>query len=206
MLVAEQLLEVRATDLLLAFDEHLEVDGQATVACEQPPHRLELVEHLALVVDGAAGEALTVDDDGLEGRVVPLVLGVDRLNVVVSVDEHRRSVGVPPRATRRRPPGDRPSRAARRRQTRCAGPLGQPLGRPPHLGRTGRVRGDRRDGQPAQQRVDDVSALPFDEPVEALPFGHARHATARPGRGRPPVSGCGCDPCPVPPLDGIMRT
>ena len=84
---------MRAADLLLALDEELEVDRQAAVLGQQPPGRFDLVEGLALVVDGAPGQALAVDDHRFEGRRGPLVERIDRLHVVVAVDEHRRRAG-----------------------------------------------------------------------------------------------------------------
>ena len=52
---------------------------------------------LALVVGGAAREDAPVLDARLEGRPHPLVEGVDRLDVVVAVDDDRgRAVGVEP--------------------------------------------------------------------------------------------------------------
>ncbi len=51
----QQRLEVGAAHLLLALDEELQVDRQAAVGGQQTPGRLDLVEGLALVVDGARG-------------------------------------------------------------------------------------------------------------------------------------------------------
>jgi hypothetical protein len=45
---------------------------------------------LALVVHDAAAPHATVADGGLERRALPLVEGIDRLHVVVPVDEERR--------------------------------------------------------------------------------------------------------------------
>ena len=69
----QQGLEVRAADLLLALDQQLEVDRQAAVSAQQAPGRFDLIEGLALVVDGAAGPALAVDDHRVERRRRPLL-------------------------------------------------------------------------------------------------------------------------------------
>ena len=100
----QQRLEVRAADLLLPLDQELEVDRQSAVPSQQPPGRLDLVQGLALVVDGAAGPALAVDDHRVERRRGPLLERVDRLHVVVAVDQHgrRRRPGVQPVAVDRR--------------------------------------------------------------------------------------------------------
>src|SRR5947209_9790950 len=59
----EKILEVRAADLLLALDEELQVDRQGPILGQKAAGRFQLIERLALVVDGAAGAALAVDDD-----------------------------------------------------------------------------------------------------------------------------------------------
>ena len=61
--------------------------GSRSVELEEAAHGLDLVQHLALVVDGAAGEALAVAAaSGLEGRRLPQVDRVDGLDVMVAVD------------------------------------------------------------------------------------------------------------------------
>src|SRR5207248_11730331 len=86
----EERLEVRAADLLLALDEEFEVHREAAVAeLEEPAQRLEVVEHLALVVHRAAREELTVADRRLEGWAHPFVERAHRLHVVMAVHHDR---------------------------------------------------------------------------------------------------------------------
>ena len=67
-LALEQVLEVRAADLLFAFDQELQVDGQGSHFAEQAAHCLGLHEDLALVISGATREEPAVDDDRFERR------------------------------------------------------------------------------------------------------------------------------------------
>ena len=67
-MLGEQRLEVGAAHLFLALDQQLQVHRQRAVAREQRPDRLEVVEDLALVVDRATGEELTVALGGFERR------------------------------------------------------------------------------------------------------------------------------------------
>ena len=55
--------------------------------------RKDMGERLALVVVGAAAEDLPVDDGRFERGRAPLADRVDRLNVVMSVDQNRRRAG-----------------------------------------------------------------------------------------------------------------
>jgi hypothetical protein len=48
--------------------QELHVDREPPIERQQPPHGLDLVEHLALVVHRPPSEALAVDDDRLERR------------------------------------------------------------------------------------------------------------------------------------------
>ena len=158
--VDQQGLEVRAADLLLALDQELEVDRQAAVGGQQTPGRLDLVQRLALVVDGAPGPALAVDDDRGEGRRRPGIERVDRLHVVVAVDQDGRGAGagmqpvaVDGRARRRSRSSatcSRPASASRPAQnsadrTHVAGAVG--------MGRDGR------DPQPVEEGGHDAVAL-----------------------------------------------
>ena len=81
---------------------------------------------LALVVRGAARQHAAVLDDRLERRRRPEVERIDRLDVVVAVDDHRRGVrGMQPVARRR--PGGRRSRST----STCSTPaVGQRVGEP----------------------------------------------------------------------------
>ena len=87
---------------------------------------------LALVVGGAAGEDAPVLDARLERRPHPQVERIDRLDVVVAVDEdRRRTLGVQPVGV-----DDRDGRPSGETST-CSRPHGsQALGEPLRGGRT----------------------------------------------------------------------
>ena len=126
---------------------------------QEASHGLHLVEHLALVVDGAPRAALAVDDHRLERRVVPLVEGVDGLDVVMTVDEHGRrgGTGVEMVGVHRRKAGrlDDPDVL----QPGVLQQVGGELGRAAHVAGVRGLRRDRRDAQPVEQRGHDPIAL-----------------------------------------------
>ena len=72
--------------LLFPFDQEVEVHGGLAARFD----RSEETENLALVVGRAAGEEVAVPDGRLERRRGPLVEGIRRLHVVVTVEEQRR--------------------------------------------------------------------------------------------------------------------
>ena len=118
----QQCREVRGAGLLLALDEHLEVDGRAGASGrrEMGPDAEGVEAHLTLVV-GRAPRVQPVTDDGrLERRVLPQVQRCDRLDVVVTVDQDRRRSGVvagplgEDGGQARRSPTPRPSGSRRR--------------------------------------------------------------------------------------------
>src|SRR3712207_5511430 len=94
----------RSAGLLLALDQQLDRDGGGVAAGggEVGADAEQVHRHVALVVDGAAGVQLgtvgALDAGRLEGRVVPQLGRVHRLDVVVAVDQ--RDGGA---AVRRRP-------------------------------------------------------------------------------------------------------
>ena len=87
--------EARASGLLFAFEKDGHVDRQASMHGKPGAASLEEGHHLPLIVGGAAG-----DDDlarlrilreaRREGRGGPLLQGIGRLHVVVSVEQHAR--------------------------------------------------------------------------------------------------------------------
>ena len=96
--LAQQRGEVRRAGLLLALDQQLDGDGGGVAAGGgEVGAQAEQVEgDVALVVDGAAGVQLgavgALDAGGLERRVHPQLGRVDRLHVVVAVDQRDRRV------------------------------------------------------------------------------------------------------------------
>jgi hypothetical protein len=80
-----------ASALLLALDEDDDVDRQIAGPLEPALERQDLGERRPLVVRPAAGPDHAVDDGGLEGWRLPEVERIDRLDVVVAVEEHGRA-------------------------------------------------------------------------------------------------------------------
>ena len=69
--------------------------GRRAVLFQVRFDRLEVHEDLALVVGRPARVDLAVADRGLERRRLPQVERIDRLHVVVAVEEDRRRAGAP---------------------------------------------------------------------------------------------------------------
>ena len=137
--------------------------------------------HVGLVVRRAPGEDPPVADDRLEGRRLPLVERVDRLDVVVAVDEDRgRPLRVEPVGVDDGVPAGLRDlhvlEAGRGQLSR------EPLGRPPTVGGVGRDPADARDAQEV-----DVAGEP---PLRA--GGEMRLEGAMvDGHGKPPSGGHG---------------
>ena len=89
----DEVVEVRAADFLLALEHHLDVDRQRARLRQRRLDGLEVHEDLALVVGRPARVDRALADGGLEGRRLPQVQRIDRLHVVVPVEQHRRRAG-----------------------------------------------------------------------------------------------------------------
>ena len=93
----QERLQVGAADFLLALDQHGDVGGDAAGGLLPGAQRLDEHHRLALVVHRAArDEALAVraiDQLRLERRAVPEIQRIDRLHVVMAVEQHVRSAG-----------------------------------------------------------------------------------------------------------------
>ena len=85
--------EVGRTDLLLALDDDFQVDRQPSARAHVCGDRGQVHDDLSFVVDGAAPEDLAVAHAAYERRSLPQIDRVDRLHVVVTVDEYRRFSG-----------------------------------------------------------------------------------------------------------------
>ena len=83
-------LEVDPADLFLTLDQELDVDGERPGRLEPGLGRLQVGEHLALVVGGAAGVEVAVANRRLERRREPGLQRLGRLHVVVAVDQQGR--------------------------------------------------------------------------------------------------------------------
>ena len=143
---ADEVVEVDAADLLLALDEELDVERQAAALLQVRLDRLDVHEHLALVVGGAARVDLAVAHGRLERRAGPQLDRIDRLHVVVAVEEDRRLAGrVQPVAVDDRVAGrvDQPDVLQAGRPQR----LGRPLGGAAHVAGVLRQRADARESR-----------------------------------------------------------
>ena len=142
-----------AAHLLLALDEHADVDGQRAVPGERAGD-VQQRQEVALVVGGAPGVQATVADGRLEGRRRPRVRRSGRLDVVVAVDEdgRRGGVGRAQLADGQRVAavdGDQPPLPAR-----AAHALDDPRGRALELRGIALAGRDRRDPQPVDELVE----------------------------------------------------
>ncbi len=142
VVLLQQRREGVGADLLLALDEHHDVDRQVVAV---RPDRAEVGDDPGLVVGGAAAVEPVAPLGRLERRRVPVGRVVLGLDVVVRVEQHRR------RTLRPGLLGDHRRRAAVRAHDVDLGePLGPEqvghrVGRPPHLAGAGRVGAHRLD-------------------------------------------------------------
>ena len=83
-------LEARRAVFLLPFEHEGQVDRRRPADRAQGLEGAQVHHQLALVVRDAAADEPAVADERLERRVLPQVEGVDRLDVVVAVDDDGR--------------------------------------------------------------------------------------------------------------------
>src|SRR5579884_1650188 len=81
--------EMRATNLLFAFDDELDRDRKRSVDLAQRSNRRQSADDVRFVVGDAAPEELSFADCWLERGSVPQLQRLRRLNVVVIVKEQR---------------------------------------------------------------------------------------------------------------------
>ena len=142
----DEVVEIGGTDLFLTLEDDADVHRQAAVLLQMRLDGLEVHEDLALVVGGAARVDLAVADRGLERRRLPQVERIDRLDVVVAVEQDRR------RALRRQPVAvdDRVARRLDQPDVLHADPaqfVGRPFGAAAHVGLMLRQRADARESR-----------------------------------------------------------
>jgi hypothetical protein len=164
--VGEERVDAGRAGLLLALDEELEVDRQATVGGQKMADGGELEVDLPLVVGGAARVQAAVAHGRLEGRAGPQLERVDRLHVVVTVDGDRgrlRAGAQPLRVHRRL------ATVARQHLSVQPGGLHQPrevLGRTTHFEVIGRISRDGGDCTPLRKLGDEGLGRTFHEGVD----------------------------------------
>src|SRR4051812_42256697 len=79
--------EVVGTDFFFTFDEESDVSGEFGVGFEVGFDGGEVREVLTFVVADSASVDAIASDGGFEGRGVPEVEGIGRLNVVVPIND-----------------------------------------------------------------------------------------------------------------------
>ena len=181
---ADELVEVHAADFLLALDEELDVHRQAARLLHVRLDRLDVHEHLALVVGGAARVDLAVAHRRLERRAGPQIHRIDRLHVVVAVEQNRRLArGVQPLAV--------DNRVARRSMSRTfcmptAQRIGGPLRGAADVGGVLGKRADARNREVLLQLLDVAITVDVDEIDDLIHGPMICHASppraARPSR------------------------
>ena len=157
--------QVGAARFLLAFEQH--GDARRQLAGHRLPgaDRLDEGHQLALVVGGAARrdhlDAVALDDLRLEGRRFPEIERIDRLHVVMAVEQEMGSLAGMV-ADDDRVAGRRPGAGFEAKADQVGG---KPLGRLPASGCIGRIGRDAFDAQQFKQPVEACRQVGVD-PVE----------------------------------------
>ena len=185
----EPRVEVDRARLLLALEDVPDVDRHRAAGREERRGGHHVGVDLALVVGRAAGEHPVADDDRLERRRRPQLERVDRLDVVVAVDDDRRGVrGVEPVGVDDRMAaglGDLDVLQAGRGQR-----VGQPVGGGTAVVGVGRERRDARDAQERLVRLEARGLRRVEVGVEGgvRCGGYVRHRAHRSGAPPAPES------------------
>ena len=137
------------------------VSRPVAARCARRPEQVE--QQLPLVVGRAAGTQDVAVDRRVERVGVPQLDRVDRLHVVVAVDDHRRRVGVGagPLGVDGRQPGRRPDLDGR--EARAPGGVGEPFGAAVHVGVVVGLGADAGDAQPGVEVGEQFVAVFGDE-------------------------------------------
>ena len=95
----EEFQQVARTDFFFTFDQHFHVDRQRIPRLQVSRHGAQLSGNGALVIGGAAAKQPAVPARQRPGVGFPVVLRVadlvDRLHVVMGIQEDRRLAGAP---------------------------------------------------------------------------------------------------------------
>jgi len=87
LMIVQEFREARGADLLFAFDQEGDAQGQVRAALEQAGEGDDRDQVRALVVGRATSPDLTVTDDRLESGRSPQIQRVGRLHVIVTVKD-----------------------------------------------------------------------------------------------------------------------
>jgi hypothetical protein len=157
----DEVIEVGGPDFLLALEDDLHVDGQLPGLLQVRLDGFEVHEDLALVVGRAARVDLAVANGGCKRRRLPQLDRIDRLDVVVAVEEDgRRAFGAQPVAVH-----DRVARCfdeADIAEADAPHLLGGPLGAAANVAGVLRQRADARNGEVSLQLLDVTIAIRMD--------------------------------------------
>ena len=91
-MVNYEFLQIDASDLFLTFNYELHIDRKSAVVLHVCFNALQLQKDLSLIINRASCIDLPVFDDRLKRRTGPKFNGINRLNIIVSVDQYRRLV------------------------------------------------------------------------------------------------------------------
>ncbi len=91
LVLPEESGQARASDLLFPFDQENQIHRQIARLPQGLPHPEDVGQDLALVVGASPRGDDPVLQVGLEGRVIPERQRIDRLDIVMAVDQDRRS-------------------------------------------------------------------------------------------------------------------
>jgi hypothetical protein len=141
LVVGDEIAQVGAADLLFAFEDALHIDGKRAGAAQPAFERLDVGEHLSLVVGGATAVEAVAAQGRRKGRRDPVCERLRWLNVVVPVDQDGRSTrDVQPvrRDDRMVPRGNHPHVL----QTDRPQVNGEPVRAAPYVCRVNRLRAD----------------------------------------------------------------
>ena len=179
--------EILRSDFLLALDDDGDVERQRTGHGFPGPAGLDEGHQLALVVLGAARDddlssVGMVGDGGLERRTMPEIERIDRLHVVMAVEQHMRPrPPLPPPLALGDDGGMTGGRPDLGRKTERRDIPGQMIGRRLAIAGKGRIGRDRFDPQQRKQPLQAVVEIGIDAVEDRLKLRRAGHVAIFPG-------------------------
>jgi len=83
-------IKVRASDLLFPLNKQLQIYRQGPFDLEECFDAFKMNVHLSLIIGGTPGIQSVIAHRGFERRGSPEFERLDRLHIVMSIDQHRR--------------------------------------------------------------------------------------------------------------------